>query len=84
MEASTKEALYALDETNPLSLYDCLIPEITAYRPLRRPISDELTRTNFLARQKLKEAEYKIVSFIQNIIVLRLHLMLTMQQFSRI
>ena len=41
IEAPTKEALYALDETNPLSLYDCLIPEITAYRPLRRPMSDE-------------------------------------------
>ena len=70
IEAPTKEALYALDETNPLSLYDCLIPELTAYRPLRRPMSDEQTRANFAARQKLKEAEYKIVSLNQKIFVL--------------
>ena len=50
VEAPTKEALYALDDTNPLSLYDCLIPELHAYRPLRRPITDELAMTNYAAR----------------------------------
>ena len=40
IESSSKEAMYALDETNPLSLYDCLVPEITAFRPLGRIITD--------------------------------------------
>lgn len=35
VESSVKEAMYALDMQNPLQLYDCLIPEIDAYRPTR-------------------------------------------------
>ena len=35
IEEPTKEAMYAVDSTNPLQLYDCLVPEITAFRPLR-------------------------------------------------
>ena len=34
-EYSSKEAMYAMNNRNPLKLYDCLIPEITAYRPMR-------------------------------------------------
>ena len=34
-ESSTKEAMYAIDMHNPLQLYDCLLPEIEAYRPKR-------------------------------------------------
>ena len=34
-EYSSKEAMYAMNARNPLKLYDCLIPEITAYRPMR-------------------------------------------------
>ena len=35
LESSSKEAMYAMDDTNPLRLFDCLIPEITAYRPMK-------------------------------------------------
>ena len=34
-EYSSKEAMYAMNNRNPLKLYDCLIPEISAYRPMR-------------------------------------------------
>ena len=34
-ESSSKEAMYAMNDRNPLQLYDCLIPEITAYRPMK-------------------------------------------------
>ena len=37
LENSSKEAMYALDATNPLSLYDCLVPELEAHRPLKLP-----------------------------------------------
>ena len=44
IESPAKEAMYALDETNPLSLYDCLVPEITAFRPLGRIQTDQKIR----------------------------------------
>ena len=34
-ESSSKEAMYAMNDRNPLQLYDCLIPEIDAYRPMK-------------------------------------------------
>ncbi len=44
LQMQTKEAMYALDATNPLSFYDCLIPELEAYRPKRiKPDLDKLT-----------------------------------------
>lgn len=49
LESPTKEAMYALDATNPLSLFDCLIPEITAYRPLRLPLTEKQFRVNYEA-----------------------------------
>ena len=64
-EAPVKEALYALDEKNPLSLYDCLVPEITAHQRIRMPA----TRSNKAglvangeALLKLAEVELRIVS----------------------
>ena len=34
-ETASKEAMYAMDATNPLSMFDCLIPELAVYRPRR-------------------------------------------------
>lgn len=62
IEAPAKEAMYALDDANPLRLYDCLVPEIEAYRPLARTTSDEVALENNIAKLALKEAELKIVS----------------------
>ena len=33
IEQGAKEGLYALDMYTPLRLYDCLLPELDAYRP---------------------------------------------------
>ena len=62
MESSTKEAIYALDETTPLRLYNCLVPEITAFR-LQKVQTDKEAVVNYAAKLKLKELEFKIVSF---------------------
>ena len=63
LEEPAKEAMYALDSTNPLRLYDCLVPEITTYRPLRI-LTDELYDKNYIAKLMLKETELKIVSVL--------------------
>lgn len=62
LDNATKEGMYAMDETNPLRLYDCLIPEINAYRPLRLPISKPKAIANSEAKLKLEETKLKIVS----------------------
>ena len=49
IEAPTKEAIYALDDTSPLYLFDCLKPEIHAYRPLKLPLSNYKKRLNYEA-----------------------------------
>ena len=49
MESPTKEAIYALDRANPLKLFDCLVPEIEAYRQLGPAITDRNFRTNYEA-----------------------------------
>ena len=54
-EAPVKEAMFAMEESNALSLYDCLVPEIDAYRPLRLPLSKENKETNFVAKYRLYE-----------------------------
>ena len=41
LEFSQKEAMYAMDDTNPLRLYDCLLPEITAYRPYKMTTKEQ-------------------------------------------
>ena len=41
VDSSAKEALYALDMDSPLQLYDCLIPELDAYRPQRLQIRSQ-------------------------------------------
>ena len=64
IEFQTKEAMYAMDSTNPLRLYDCLIPEITAYRPTRI-LYKEQEQNNYQAKLKLKETELAIVSSYQ-------------------
>ena len=61
IEFTAKEAMYAMDSTNPLQLYDCLAPEITAFRPLRI-LTEEQGERNNIARLKLKETELAIVS----------------------
>ena len=53
--------MYAMDATNPLSLYDCLIPEITAYRP-KKILTTQQEANNFEALLLLKEKELAIVS----------------------
>ena len=35
VEAGVKEAMYALEEKNPLTLYNCLVPELTAFRNIK-------------------------------------------------
>ena len=63
IEAPCKEAMYALDETNPLSLYDCLIPELEAYRPMRIQKMTKSKRTaNAEAQLELVEKEIELVS----------------------
>jgi len=58
-EAPFKEAIYAIDQTNPLGLYDCLIPEIAAYRPLRLDkMTYELSTTNYENMLKYKTVKY--------------------------
>ena len=66
LENSTKEAMYALDATNPLSLYDCLIPEIEAYRPMKLPQFNfkQMIISNNEAKLKLAEKELRLVSQI--------------------
>ena len=49
LESTTKEAMYAMDATNPLKLFDCLVPEVTAYRPMRLPLSKEKYTLNYIA-----------------------------------
>ena len=56
-EAPVKEAMYAMEEKNPLSLYNCLVPEIDAYRPLRPPLSKEVKEANLVAKYRLKELQ---------------------------
>lgn len=73
VEFTAKEAMYAMDSTNPLQLYDCLVPEITAYRPLRILTDDHRERNN-LARLKLAETELKIVSRLKHSIRDSIHL----------
>lgn len=64
LENSTKEAMYALDATNPLSLYDCLIPELEAYRPMKLPQFNfkQIIISNNEAKLKLAAKEVKLVS----------------------
>ena len=64
LENSTKEAMYALDATNPLSLYDCLVPELEAFRPLKLPNFNfkKIVHENNQAKLKLVEQEVKLVS----------------------
>ena len=49
--------MYAMEEQNPLSLYNCLVPEIDAYRPLRPPLNKEIKEANLVAKYRLKELE---------------------------
>jgi len=65
LENSSKEAMYALDATNPLSLYDCLIPELEAYRPLKLPQFNfkQMIISNNEAKLKLAETQLKLVSY---------------------
>ena len=44
-----------MEESNPLSLYDCLVPEIDAYRPLRLPLNKECKEENFVAKYRYYE-----------------------------
>ena len=62
LESATKEAMYAMDATNPLRLFDCLIPELTAYRPLRLPLDESMYAQNYIAMQQVKETELKILN----------------------
>ena len=66
LESATKEAMYAMDATNPLRLFDCLIPELTAYRPLKLPLNQDTYVQNYIAMQNVKETELKIVSLSQH------------------
>ena len=55
IEAPVKEAMFALEITNPLGLYDCLIPEINAYRPLKLDhMRQENQVINFRAKHELQ------------------------------
>ena len=62
IESPAKEAMYALDDTNPLRLYDCLVPEMEVHRQLGRVVTDERAQANHIAKLKLKKTEFKIVS----------------------
>ena len=59
IESSTKEAVYALDDYTPFRLYDCLVPELEAHRPLKLPISKYKQRVNHEALLKMQENDHK-------------------------
>lgn len=70
IESSSKEAMYALDETNPLSFYNCLIPELAVYRPKRLQSFTKAKRTrNGEALLELAEKELLLVSASQMVMV---------------
>ena len=58
IESSTKEAIFALDRQTPLKLFDCLVPEIEAFRQLGQPITEQKFRANYEA--KLQYAKVKL------------------------
>ena len=50
IEQPVHEGQYALDEENPLKLYNCLVPEISAYRHLKlERMNDENRKLNYYA-----------------------------------
>ena len=53
-----------MDATTPFTLYDCLVPEIHAHRPLKLPISDYKKRMNYEALLELRHNEEKSVSIV--------------------
>lgn len=50
IESATKEAYYAMEHKHSLDFYDCLVPEIEAYRPLRLPVTKQKRYDNNVAR----------------------------------
>jgi len=54
VESSSKEAIYALDlNQGPFKIFNCLIPEIEAHRPLGAGLTDKGLRQNYDAQLKL-------------------------------
>ena len=68
--------MYALDATNPLSFYDCLLPELTAYRPRKLKLVHDIQ--DYRAIHDLKNTELKIVSLF---FIFDLTLVLTVSVF---
>ena len=61
LEAGVKEAMYALDETNPLRFYNCLTPEITAFRKIRpADMSKKMREKNYVAKMELVDKQIKL------------------------
>lgn len=58
-----KEAQFALDLNNPLDLYNCLVPEIAAFRPLKlERMMEENRKVNYLAQLQLERQKTQNVS----------------------
>ena len=61
IESTTKEAVYALDMRHPMSLFDCLIPELEAYRPIKPRLRPKWTyEENVVASTKLNKLKWKL------------------------
>ena len=70
-QSGAKEAMYALDVTNPLSFFDCLIPELEAYRPKR--IDPDKTKMTFDYSQRLILAEKELYLVSRCILTMALY-----------
>ena len=58
-----KEAQFALDLNNPLDLYNCLVPEIAEFRPLKlERMMEENRKVNYLAQLQLERQKTQNVS----------------------
>ena len=64
IEKPVEEAQYALDKKSALKLYDCLVPEIAAYRPLKlKDMSIDTRTVNYQAKLELAYLDKKSASW---------------------
>ena len=57
--------MYAMDMETPLRLYDCLVPEIEAYRPQRLNFRTKWEEEDHIeAKLKLAKYQWRLVSVL--------------------
>ena len=62
IESATKEAYYALEHHHSLAFYDCLTPELEAFRPLRLPVTKQKRYDNNVAKLEVFKKQIELVS----------------------